>query len=249
MGSIPRYSVGGLNVLSMQCTYCKGNIGFWRGLSDRQFCSDEHRRRSRSSSSRNLRESLIYGDEELYEVVTSDRSQKQKHAKLQAQIIVMLSTVMIGVLAFAAVSFVGMLPGTFIFVNAGTQLAQITSPSEILSVTVIGSLLALALVPWLAKIIIGWWKFHRTSGRFPRPHTFAYDVVVIGAGSGGLTAANASSTEAENAVWTAETSARAGYETDCPTARTSASKFGVPTVVIVSTGAGAPGPVTVRRIV
>jgi hypothetical protein len=86
----------------MQCNYCKGNIGFWRGLSDRHFCSDEHRRRSRAGSSRNVRESLIYGDEELYEIVTSDRSQKQKHAKLQAQVIVVLSTVMIGILAFAA---------------------------------------------------------------------------------------------------------------------------------------------------
>jgi len=98
------------------------------------------------------------------------------------------------VLTFAVVSFVGMLPGTFVYVNAGTQLAHIESPGEILSFTVIGSFLALALVPWVAKICIGWWKFHRTSGRFSRPKLFSYDVVVIGAGSGGLTAANVAAT-------------------------------------------------------
>lgn len=86
----------------MRCSYCKGNIGFWRGLSDREFCSDDHRRRGRSVNARQARESLIYGDEELYAVVAGDRKKQEKQAKLQAQIIVVLSTVMIGVLAFSA---------------------------------------------------------------------------------------------------------------------------------------------------
>jgi hypothetical protein len=86
----------------MRCGYCKGKIGFWRGLSDREFCSEEHRRRGRAISARQARESLIYGDEELYELVQNDKLKKQKSSKLQAQIIVVLSTVMIGVLAFSA---------------------------------------------------------------------------------------------------------------------------------------------------
>lgn len=86
----------------MRCGYCKGKIGFWRGLSDREFCSEEHRRRGRAITARQARESLIYGDEELYELVQNDRRKKQKNSKLQAQIIVVLSTVMIGVLAFSA---------------------------------------------------------------------------------------------------------------------------------------------------
>lgn len=86
----------------MRCGYCKGNIGFWRSLSDREFCSEEHRRRGKALSARNARESLIYGDEELYELAKDERLRKQKSSKLQAQIIVVLSTVMIGVLAFSA---------------------------------------------------------------------------------------------------------------------------------------------------
>jgi hypothetical protein len=86
----------------MRCGYCKGKIGFWRGLSDREFCNEEHRRRGRAISARNARESLIYGDEDLYELVQDEKRKKQKGSKLQAQIIVVLSTIMIGVLAFSA---------------------------------------------------------------------------------------------------------------------------------------------------
>jgi len=86
----------------MRCGYCKGKIGFWSSLSDREFCTEEHRRRGRAVNARNARESLIYGDEELYEFVHKDVNKKQKNSKLQAQIIVVLSTIMIGVLAFSA---------------------------------------------------------------------------------------------------------------------------------------------------
>lgn len=87
---------------NMRCGYCKGKIGFWRSLSDREYCSEEHRRRGKALSARNARESLIYGDEELYELVQDEKRKKEKNSKLQAQIIVVLSTIMIGVLAFSA---------------------------------------------------------------------------------------------------------------------------------------------------
>jgi hypothetical protein len=87
----------------MRCKYCKGNIGFWRSLSDRQFCSSEHRRRGTLSRARLAREAMIYGDDELYEAQEKEAQRiKQRNAKMQAQIIVVLSTVMIGVLAFSA---------------------------------------------------------------------------------------------------------------------------------------------------
>lgn len=85
----------------MRCGYCKGKIGFWRGLSDREFCSAEHRRRGRAISARSARESLLYGDEDLYELVL-DQKKKEKSSKLQAKIIVVLSTILIGVLAYSA---------------------------------------------------------------------------------------------------------------------------------------------------
>jgi hypothetical protein len=40
-------------------------------------------------------------------------------------------------------------------VNAGTQISQIQSTSGLLSPTLIGSFVALALFPWAAKALIG----------------------------------------------------------------------------------------------
>ncbi|GAB4403706.1 MAG: hypothetical protein OHK0021_16340 [Bryobacter sp.] len=87
----------------MRCRYCKGQIGFWRSLTDRQFCSSEHRRRGTLSRAKLAREAMIYGDEDLYEAEEIEKLRaKQRNAKIQAQIIVVLSTVMIAVLAFSA---------------------------------------------------------------------------------------------------------------------------------------------------
>lgn len=105
----------------MRCGYCKGKIGFWRSLSDREFCTEEHRRRGKALRARDARESLIYGDEELYELVQHDRHKKQKNSKLQAQIIVVLSTIMIGVLAFSAAT------GSTGSPNAGPKAISLTS--------------------------------------------------------------------------------------------------------------------------
>lgn len=52
---------------------------------------------------------------------------------------------------FAAVSFVGMLPGTFLYVNAGTELANISSPRDVISLPVLGSLVLLGLLPLVLK--------------------------------------------------------------------------------------------------
>ncbi|MGE0171323.1 MAG: TVP38/TMEM64 family protein [Oligoflexales bacterium] len=52
---------------------------------------------------------------------------------------------------FFAVSQVGMLPGTMVYVNAGTQLAQLESLSGILSPQLIGSFVLLGLFPLIAK--------------------------------------------------------------------------------------------------
>jgi uncharacterized membrane protein YdjX (TVP38/TMEM64 family) len=49
--------------------------------------------------------------------------------------------------AFAAVSWLGMLPGTFLFVNAGTELATLDSPAGLLSWPVLASLALLGVAP------------------------------------------------------------------------------------------------------
>ncbi len=56
---------------------------------------------------------------------------------------------------FFWVSQLGMLAATVVFVNAGTQISQIQSTSGLLSPTLIGSFVALALFPWAAKALIG----------------------------------------------------------------------------------------------
>jgi uncharacterized membrane protein YdjX (TVP38/TMEM64 family) len=52
---------------------------------------------------------------------------------------------------FYWVSQLGMLPGTVVFVNAGTQLARIEDPGDLLSPQVAGSLALLGLFPLVAK--------------------------------------------------------------------------------------------------
>lgn len=60
----------------------------------------------------------------------------------------------ISALTYYWVSQIGMLPGTFVYVNAGTQLAQIDSLSGILSPQLLGSFALLGIFPLVAKKII-----------------------------------------------------------------------------------------------
>ncbi len=87
---------------------------------------------------------------------------------------------------YAWVSQVGMLLATIVFVNAGTQLAQIESTSGLLSPAVLGSFVLLAIVPWIAKGIIGLIKRRKVYAGFTRPKSYDRNMIVIGAGSAGL---------------------------------------------------------------
>ena len=57
----------------------------------------------------------------------------------------------IGTLHYALASFVGMAPGTMVFINAGTQLAQLDSVSGLLSPGMIASFSLLAVFPYIAR--------------------------------------------------------------------------------------------------
>ena len=57
---------------------------------------------------------------------------------------------------YFVVSQLGMLPGTVVFVFAGTQLAQIDSLQGILSPGIITAFVLLGLFPLLSKKIISW---------------------------------------------------------------------------------------------
>lgn len=84
------------------------------------------------------------------------------------------------------VSQLGMLAGTFVFVNAGTQLASIDSPSEILSAEVIGSFVLLGLFPLIAKKVISVFKNRELYKAYRKPESFDYNVIAIGGGAAGL---------------------------------------------------------------
>ncbi len=90
---------------------------------------------------------------------------------------------------FYAVSQVGMLPGTIVFILAGTQLAAIESTGDILSPGLIGSFVLLALFPLLAKWMVGLFRRRRIYKGYRRPSRFDRNLIVIGAGAGGLVTA------------------------------------------------------------
>ena len=90
---------------------------------------------------------------------------------------------------FYWVSQIGMLGATLVYVNAGTQLASIASPSGILSPQVIGALVLLGFFPLVAKRVVEAWRARRVYARWPRPRRFERNLIVIGAGSAGLVAA------------------------------------------------------------
>jgi pyruvate/2-oxoglutarate dehydrogenase complex dihydrolipoamide dehydrogenase (E3) component/uncharacterized membrane protein YdjX (TVP38/TMEM64 family) len=89
---------------------------------------------------------------------------------------------------FYWVSQLGMLAGTVVYVNAGTQLAQIDSASGILSPTVIASFALLGIFPLLAKWMLNAIKARRVYRRWNKPARFDRNLVVIGGGSAGLVA-------------------------------------------------------------
>ena len=90
---------------------------------------------------------------------------------------------------FYVVSQLGMFAGTVVYVNAGTQLARIETPGDILSWELLLSFTLLGLFPLLAKWIVAAIRRHQILRAWPKPATFDYNLVVIGAGSAGLVSA------------------------------------------------------------
>lgn len=90
---------------------------------------------------------------------------------------------------FYLVSQLGMLAGTAVYVNAGTQLAAIQSPGDILSPGLLGSFVLLGLFPLLAKAGVAWLERRKVYAKWTKPRSFDRNLVVIGAGAGGLVSA------------------------------------------------------------
>ncbi len=90
---------------------------------------------------------------------------------------------------FYWVSQLGMLPATLVYVNAGTQLAQVDSLGDILSPGLIAAFVLLGLLPLLMRWTLNWLKRRKVYRGHRRPSRFDYNLIVIGAGAGGLVSA------------------------------------------------------------
>ncbi len=89
-------------------------------------------------------------------------------------------------LSYYWVSQLGMLAGTLVYVNAGTQLAQISSLSGILSPGLLFSFALLGIFPLLAKRFASFMQSRRVYAKWQRPKSFDRNLVVIGGGAAGL---------------------------------------------------------------
>lgn len=95
----------------------------------------------------------------------------------------------IRVVTFFLVSQIGMLAGTIVFVNAGTQIAKLDSLSGILSPGLLASFALLGVFPLIAKKLVEFIKARKVLRNYKRPRRFDRNLVVIGAGSAGLVSA------------------------------------------------------------
>ncbi|WP_429195779.1 FAD-dependent oxidoreductase [Aeromonas veronii] len=84
------------------------------------------------------------------------------------------------------VSQLGMLPGTFVYVLAGSELGQLTSTGNILSPGLMVALTLLGLMPWLVKKLTTYLAQRRLLAPYRKPARYDYNLLVIGAGAGGL---------------------------------------------------------------
>ncbi|MGB7501150.1 MAG: FAD-dependent oxidoreductase, partial [Azonexus sp.] len=87
---------------------------------------------------------------------------------------------------FYWVSQVGMLAGTIVYVNAGTQLGKLDSLSGILSPGLLGSFVLLGIFPLIARQFVEIVRSNKVFAIWKKPARFDRNLVVIGGGSAGL---------------------------------------------------------------
>ncbi len=82
-----------------------------------------------------------------------------------------------------------MLPATVVYVNAGTQLAQVDSVGDVLSPGLIGAFVLLGALPLILRWVLRFLQARKVHAGYRKPKRFDYNLVVIGAGSAGLVSA------------------------------------------------------------
>ena len=92
---------------------------------------------------------------------------------------------------YFVVSQLGMLPATVVYVNAGAELAavEVLSAAGILTPGLLLSLVLLALLPFVARGLVGYVERYRLYRPYVKPSRFDTNLLVIGGGSAGLVTA------------------------------------------------------------
>ncbi|MBV7435132.1 FAD-dependent oxidoreductase [Cardiobacteriaceae bacterium TAE3-ERU3] len=90
---------------------------------------------------------------------------------------------------FMWISFVGMLPATMVYVNAGRTFATLDSLSGIVSPRMLFAFSLLGLLPLLSKKILNIYRRRSVLKGWQKPKQFDRHLIVIGAGAGGLVSA------------------------------------------------------------
>ena len=87
---------------------------------------------------------------------------------------------------FFWVSQIGMLAGTYVYVQAGEELVKITALKDITNPRLIFIFTLLGLLPWFFKIILSFLKTAKLYKPYKKPVKYEFNTVVIGAGAAGL---------------------------------------------------------------
>lgn len=92
----------------------------------------------------------------------------------------------ITLMRFFFVSLIGMLPGTAVYVWAGTTLQDVNSVSDIFSIKLITIFFLVGLIPILQSKILIYFKQIKNYAKFSTPKKYDYNLIVIGGGAAGL---------------------------------------------------------------
>ncbi|HNM02829.1 MAG TPA: FAD-dependent oxidoreductase, partial [Leptospiraceae bacterium] len=186
------FSVPGATVLTLGAGAL---FGIWKGLLLVSFASTIGASLSFLVSRYMFRESIEKKFKDQMETVNSGIRKDGKLYLLSLRLVPAFPFFLINLLmglteislgSFYAVSQIGMIPGTFVYVNAGTQLVSLNSPKDILSPVLMISFAALGMLPIAAKFFLSFLQNRRLYANYKKPDKFDYNIAVIGAGAAGL---------------------------------------------------------------
>jgi pyruvate/2-oxoglutarate dehydrogenase complex dihydrolipoamide dehydrogenase (E3) component/uncharacterized membrane protein YdjX (TVP38/TMEM64 family) len=92
------------------------------------------------------------------------------------------------------VSFVGMFPGSLLYVYAGSEIAKLNSLRDILSLSMLIAFTLIGVAPFLLKWMLSQFKYLLNLKKYKKPKSFDFNLIVIGGGAAGLVSSLVGST-------------------------------------------------------